>query len=283
MTQDYPVTGVRIPAGDGPPSEGSEALLLDASSAGSLTRGSLHRVLFLLAGPAVIAKALHALLGLVDIFWVGRLGAAPTAAVNTAFFATWILEALTYLSAVGILAYVSRSIGAGDRLRAGVASAQGMLLGVVLGCVTAVLAWFGVPLLFHALSDAPAVTGPGITYLRTLYLAAPLTFLFVNGEAVMRAAGNTRRPLVITGCMVVLNMVLDPLLIFGIGPFPRLEVFGAALATVTAEAVAVVAFLAHAWRSHPDFPLHRPALRRLHGPMLRDFLRLGAPDRKSVV
>jgi putative MATE family efflux protein len=276
MTQDLRVTGNRFPAGEGPPCEGSDAVYVPDVS-GPLTRGSLHRVLFLLAGPAVVAKALHALLGLVDIFWVGRLGAAPTAAVNTSFFASWILESATHLTAVGILAYVSRSIGAGDRQRAGVAAAQGILLGVVLGIGIAAAAWFASPVLFHATSSDPQVTIPGITYLRTLFLAAPLTFLYVNGESIMRAAGNTRRPLVITGAMVLLNMLLDPLLIFGIGPFPRLEVFGAAVATVVAQFLAVCVFAVHAWRRHADFPLHTAALRRLQSRFVIDFLRLGAP------
>ena len=77
--------------------------------------------------------------------------------------------------------------------------------------------------------------------------------------------------------MVVLNLVLDPLLIFGVGPFPRLEVFGAALATVLAQMVAVVAFAVHAFRKHPDFPLQVDALRRLQSRMAVDFVRLGAP------
>jgi len=266
-----------IPAGDGPPCEGSDVSLVAGPTAGSLTQGSLHRVLFLLAGPAVVAKVLHALLGLVDIFWVGRLGAAPTAAVNTSFFASWILDASTHLTAVGIMVYVSRAIGSGDRRRAGIAAAHGLQLGVVLGAGIAVLAWFAVPLLFQALNTADAVSRPGIIYLRTLYLAAPLTFLYVNSESIMRASGNTRRPLMITGAMVLLNLVLDPLLIFGIGPFPRLEVFGAALATVIAQLVAVMIFALHAIRGHADFPLQRHAFGRLQSRMCLEFVRLGAP------
>jgi putative MATE family efflux protein len=242
-----------------------------------ITHGTLAHALLRLAGPAILAKALHALLGLVDVFWVGRLGAAATAAVNTAFFAGWILEAATALTAVGILAYVSRRTGAADRARAAHAATQGVATGWVLGAGLAAAAWFAIPPLFHALAPAHEVSDPGIVYARTLYLGAPLTFTWVNAEAIMRAAGNTRTPLCITGSMVLLNAVLDPLLIFGIGPLPRLEVFGAALATVIAQAFAVAAFAVLALRRHPQLPLSWAGLRRWDAHQALGLLRVGAP------
>jgi len=242
--------------GDEPPDEATWV----AVPAGDLTRGPLNRTLLRLAGPAILAKALYAALALVDVLWVGRLGAAPTAAVNTGFFTSWILQAATALTAVGIVAHVSRHIGAGDRRRAAHAAAQGLGAGVLLGAILAAGVWVGAPRLFAILGTAPEVSAPGIVYLRVFFLAAPLTFTWINCEAVMRAAGNTRTPLLIMGGMVLVNGVLDPLLIFGLGPFPRLEVLGAAIATAVAQLFAVLVFAARVLRGDPSFPLPRRAL-----------------------
>ncbi|MFQ5600054.1 MAG: MATE family efflux transporter [Candidatus Krumholzibacteriia bacterium] len=248
-----------------------------ASSESDITHGPLDRALVRLAGPAILAKALYAVLALVDVFWVGRLGAASTAAVNTAFFTSWILDASTSLPGIGILAHVSRAVGARDRRLAGLAAAQGIGVGVGLGGVLALAVWFGAPALFDILGTSDEVRAPGIAYLRVLYLAAPLTFTYINCEAVMRAAGDTRTPLLIIGSMVLLNAVLDPVLIFGLGPFPQLGVFGAGLATAIAQLFAVAIF---AWRAlvrDVHFPLLRGSLRRLDAHLAASVMRVGMP------
>ena len=189
-----------------------------------IVHGPLDRVLLRLAGPAILAKALFAALALVDVFWVGRLGAAATAAVNTGFFTSWILQAATLLTAAGILAHVARHMGAGEREQAGTAAAQGLLLGVLLGAVLGAAFWWVAPRLFLLLGTTPEVREPGIVYVRILFLAAPLSFTVVNSESIMRAAGNTRTPLLVMGAMVLFNGILAPLLIFCLlytSPSPR--------------------------------------------------------------
>ena len=248
-----------------------------AAPSGDLTTGPLNRALFRLAGPAILARALHTLLALVDVFWVGRLGAAATAAVTTSYFASWVLLSATDLTAIGILAHVSRHVGAGERRRAGVATAQGLLLGVALGLVLAALGWVGIPRLFAALGADAEVSRRGVVYLRLLFLAAPFTFTYINSEFAMRAAGDTRTPLLVTGGMVLFNALLAPLLIYGVGPLPRLEVMGAGLATLLAQVLAVAAFATLAGRRHPSFPLDRTALRRFDRALVGSLLRIGFP------
>jgi putative MATE family efflux protein len=274
MTEARAVAPVAAPAGG---DDAASAPLWTPPPRGDLTHGPLQAALFRLAGPAILAKALHALLALVDVFWVARLGAAPTAAVTTSFFASWILLAATDLTALGILAHVARHTGAGDRARAAHAASQGLLLGLGLGTLLAALAWAATPALFRALGTEPAVAASGTVYMRLLFVAAPLTYTYINCEFVMRAAGDTRTPMLITGGMVLLNAVLDPFLIYGIGPFPRLEVLGAALATVLAQVVAVAAF---AWRAavrDRAMPLVRASLRRLDPRLARSLLAIGFP------
>lgn len=248
-----------------------------AAPSGDLTHGPLNRALFRLAGPAILARALHTLLALVDVFYVGRLGAAATAAVTTSYFASWLLLSATDLTAIGILAHVSRHVGAGERRRAGAAAAQGIALGTGLGIGVALLAWIAVPHLFAALGTDADVTRRGVVYLRLLYLGAPFTFTYINCEFTMRAAGDTRTPLLVTGGMVLFNALLAPLLIYGLGPAPRLEVMGAGLATLVAQMLAVAAFAALALRRHPNFPLERAALRTFDRALAGSLMRIGFP------
>ena len=242
-----------------------------------IVHGPLDHVLLRLAGPAILAKALYAALALVDVMWVGRLGAAATAAVNTGFFTSWILQAATALTAAGILAHVARSMGAGERRRAGTAAAQGLLLGVLLGVLLGAAAWWLAPRLFLLLGTTPEVREPGIVYVRIFFLAAPLSFTVVNCESIMRAAGNTRTPLLVMGGMVLCNGLLTPLLVYGIGPFPRLEVMGAALATLLSQVLAAGIFAARAFAGDRSFPFERAALRRIDWALARRLLRIGAP------
>jgi putative MATE family efflux protein len=94
-------------------------------------------------------------------------------------------------------------------------------------------------------------------------------------ETIMRASGNTRVPLAIDFCAIALNAILDPLLIYGLGPFPRMGVAGAAWATVTSQAVLVACYAWVAWRGHPAFPLAR----RAPGPpvRIRGLAKVGVP------
>jgi len=272
-----PTTKTRAPVAEAPLTGEDSGIPAVATDSGDLLHGSMDRVLLRLAGPAILAKALHAGLGLVDVFWVGRLGAAPTAAVTTSFFASWVLLSATDLTALGILAHVARNIGAGDRARAGHAASQGLLLGVGLGGVLALVAWIVAPMLFAALHTAPDVAEPGIAYLRIFYLAAPFTFTYTNCEFAMRAAGNTRTPLLVTGGMVLSNAVLDPLFIFGWGPIPAYGVRGAAWATFAAQVLAVGGFAWLAARRHPHLPLSRASLRSFDRRLASSLLRIGAP------
>jgi len=242
-----------------------------------VTRGPLFPAVIRLAAPVVLMQTADTAFHLVNMIWVGRLGAPATAALATAFFLMWTLYALTNIAGTGIIANVARHVGAGEPDRAGYAAAQGLLLAVGLGLALAALSAVVLKPLFAWLGLAPDVRALALSYLRIAFLAAPLSFVFVACEATMRAAGDTRTPLLVIGVSLALNAALDPLLIFGLGPFPRLGVPGAALATVVAQAAAVAWFLALAARRHPAFPLDRQALTRPAPRYLAALVGIGAP------
>ncbi|MEP7027868.1 MAG: MATE family efflux transporter [Candidatus Eisenbacteria bacterium] len=226
------------------------------------TRGPMLRALLRLAAPVVVMQACHTAFHLVNIMWVGRLGAEATAAVTTSFFALWTVYAIADIAAVGTTATVSRFIGARDRAAAGYGAAQGALLAVGIGVTTTVVGLLALPPLFALIGAAPRVQDLAVGYLRITLLGAVFSMLYVWAESTMRAAGDTRTPMIVVASCFALNALLDPLLIFGLGPVPALGVRGAAWATVLAQAVAVAWFGGLALRRHPAFPLDFAALRR---------------------
>ena len=242
------------------------------------TRGPLLRTLFRLATPVVVMQACHTAFHLVNVMWVGRLGAAATAAVTTSFFLLWTLWAIADVTGVGTTATVARHVGAGERARAGHAAAQGFLLAGLTGIVVALFGRLGLAPVFATIGTAPDVSALAVAYLSILVLGAPLSMLYVWAESTMRAAGDTRTPLIVIASSLALNAALDPLLIFGLGPFPRLGIVGAAIATVIAQGFAVAWFLTLAARRHPAFPFSREALRRFEPRFARGLARIGTPN-----
>jgi putative MATE family efflux protein len=247
------------------------------SEAVDSTKGPLLRALVRLATPVVVMQACHTLFHLVNVMWVGRLGASATAAVTTSFFLLWTLYAIADIAGVGTTATVARHVGAGERAQAGYASAQGGLLAIVIGLLLTVLGELFVPRLFALVGTAPDVQALAVTYVRITLLGAVVSFLYVWAESTMRAAGDTRTPLIVIASSLALNAALDPLLIFGLGPFPRLGVAGAAVATVIAQCAAVAWFLVLAFRRHPAFPLDFAALRRFQPRYARALAKIGTP------
>lgn len=242
-----------------------------------LTAGPITPALLRLAWPVFLARALHTLYGVADTIWVGRLGADAVAAVSTGFFASWALIGIGTMLVAGVTALVSQAVGAGRDEEAARVVSTGLGLAAATGTVVAVLGWFGAPLLFRALFDDPHVVALGSTYLSLISLAAPAMYVVFVVEATYRSCGDSRTPMLVALAGTLLNVVLDPLLILGVGPLPRLEVAGAAVATLVGEgaSLALAATLALGGR----FPLRlRGAGASPSAFRAGQILRIGAPE-----
>jgi putative MATE family efflux protein len=215
-------------------------------------------------------EALHTAYHLIDLFWIGRLGAAASAALTTSLFAVWTVDGLAESVGIGILAQVARSLGAGDRKRAGYVAAQGVLVCLIFGVLLATAGRFLPPLLFNLLGVPAEVARFGSLYLSTLLIGAPALFVVMAAESIWRAKGDTVTPLKVIGASILANAFVNPFLIFGLGPFPELGIAGTAWATVFAWVGALAAFILLAGRAGSGIPLDRRAL--LH-PDLRIMLR----------
>jgi putative MATE family efflux protein len=213
---------------------------------------------------------------LADAAWVGRLGPAALEGMGASSFASWILHTLSDLVAVGLQALVARAIGAGQPGRARRLASQGMWGALALSALMVLAAGSAPQAYFGLLGFAGQDFGPslaaGLAYLRTLLLGSPALVLFWVVHALFRGVGDTRTPMYIMAGSLALNIVLDPFLLFGLGPFPAMGVAGAALASVLTQGLGVVVGIVMLDRHgvRPRWTLPQPR-------MLWDLVRIGAP------
>src|SRR5437763_2028965 len=200
---------------------------------GSLTVGPLRPVILQLAAPAVAMMACHFCFNLIDSIWVGRLiGPAALAAVSTAGFYVWVLLSLGEMVEVGLFAVAARRHGVGHPDLAARAAGAAVLYALGAGTAASLLGFALTGDLFRLMTVPRDVAALGSHYLDTWLLGGPLVFGFFAIEATFRAAGDTRTPFTLLAASVLLSIGLDPLLIAGVGPCPRLGVEGAAVASV---------------------------------------------------
>jgi putative MATE family efflux protein len=191
-----------------------------------------------LAAPTIASLFLQAAFSIVNMAWVGRLGAAPLAAINTAAFIVWAVESLAAVCSVGTNALVARHVGAGHLETARETAGRAIGLALVVSLATTIAGLASIRALFAFMGTAPDVTRLGEQYLSVIFAGVFTVFVGATVEAAFRAHGDTRTPMKLLAGSLVANTLLDPFLIYGIGPFPRWGVAGAAIATVACRTVA---------------------------------------------
>jgi putative MATE family efflux protein len=209
--------------------------------AAQLVADPLPRTIARVALPAVASSLLMTLFLSVDAFWIGtHVGAAGLAAASTAIFWIWLLVSVAEMISVGLTAVAARRYGEGRGKEAARTAGDALVLAMLLGLVCGAIGLAVLPHLFAIMETPAEVTALGTRYLGTYLLGAPLIFGFFAVDAAFRAAGDTRTSFLILFVSVAVTLVLDPALIVGWGPFPRLGVAGAAIATICTRAVAFV-------------------------------------------
>ncbi len=183
---------------------------------------------------------------LVDAYFIGRLGTDAFAAVNLASFSVWLLSGLVGIVGTGANSRVAQCLGAGRLDRVGRLRGQAVRASLVVGLVTAAVGLLGAEPLTLYLSggeeESRLAAVLAAQYLSIIFLAAPLLCFNETMSALFRGAGDTRTPTKILSLGFVVNAILDPILIFGVGPVPGLGVVGAALASILSFLFSTVLF-----------------------------------------
>src|ERR1700680_2976661 len=203
------------------------------------TTGSLNRAIFLLAVPMVLEMVLESLFAVVDVFWVGRLGANAVATVGL----TESMLSLVFAVAMGLslstAAMVARRIGEKDSTGAAVAAVQaialGLMVSILIGAPCLVLA----PRLLRWMGSSSEIVAIGSGYARICLGGSGVVLMLFLNNAIFRGAGDAAIAMRLLWVSNIINLFLDPCLIFGLGPFPRLGVTGAAWATLTGRSIGV--------------------------------------------
>lgn len=200
---------------------------------------------FDLAIPVMVTGALRTLLRFVDYLMVSvAIGAEAVAALELGFQYYFIAFGISLAVSSGTISVVSRFKGSGDHDRADFAIKQSLWLAVLIAAPLTAVAWLFSEPLVGLLSDDPATIELGGIYLQIIMLAFVFRFWGLIAARALQGAGDTRTPMYVRLITLPTNIVLNYLLIFGVGPFPRLGIAGAAIGTALANVLAATIFFA---------------------------------------
>jgi len=241
-----------------------------------LTTGPLARNLFTVAWPVMISSLLQTLYNLADSFWLGKLGKSALVAPTVTMQISFIAFAFAMGLGLGGSTLVSQYKGAGRPREMARAGAQTLLLlagtGLALMLIGLALAR---PMLQVLQTPADAFDGT-LVFLRWMMIGVPFTFVFFVYSGISTGLGDSLAPLRINLITVALNAAIDPILIFGFGPIPRMGVAGAAIATCACQGLSAALGLWRLFRSDRGFRLQRDDL-RWDRAMAARVLKIGVP------
>jgi len=241
-----------------------------------LTQGSVTRHLLHMSAFMAVSMMAQTLYLLADLYWVGRLGKEAIAAVGVAGNMMMIVLALTQMLGVGTTTLISQAAGKKDQARAELVFNQSFIMSILIALVLGVFGFLLRNSYSESLSADAATAALAKSYLLWFIPALLLQFPLVALGSALRATGIIKPAVGFQVLSVLLNIVLAPLLIFGIGPWPRLGVTGAALSTFIAILIADVLMVIYFEKKYHylrfRFPLFRPQTKIWSG-----MLRIGVP------
>jgi len=204
------------------------------------TEGHIGRAIILLAVPMVLEMCMESLFGVVDVFWVAHLGADAITTVGLTETCLTVVFVIALGLSMGATALVARRIGEKDEAAAGLVAVQAIVVGLVVSTFIALSGYFFAPDLLRVMGGSENVVKLGTGYTRTIIGGSATIFLLFLINAVFRGAGDAAIAMRALWVANIVNICLNPCLIFGVGPFPRLGVTGSAVGTTIGRGIGVL-------------------------------------------
>jgi putative MATE family efflux protein len=208
--------------------------------------------------PMMISMLVQALYNVVDSIFVAQLSENSLTAVSLAFPLQNLMIAVGSGTGVGINAILSRALGEKNFKRANKTASTALLLSLFNYLVFLVIALFGTRPFIYVMTKDPDVSSQGITYLMIVMTASIGVFYQITFERLLQATGRTIFSMITQLCGAIINLILDPILIFGLFGFPKLGIAGAAIATVAGQIIAAFIGLMMNIRNNPEITFDIP-------------------------
>ncbi len=218
--------------------------------------GPILRSLITVAVPIVLANILQAGYQLIDAFWVGRLGADAVAAVSVSFPFTFLTISLGAGLAIAGSTLIAQYVGAKNQKMVDHVAGQTIVMIFLASLLLGALGFFLAPVFLRLMGVTPAVFAGALGFMRVSFVGLIFVFTFSMFQSIMRGTGNVTVPVYIVLGTVILNFLLDPLFIFGWGPFPAAGVMGAAIATLGTQSLAALIGIALLFSGKYGINLH---------------------------
>lgn len=209
-------------------------------SRASLTSGPVGKTIIKMTLPMTVGMLGMVFFNIVDTFFVGKLGKIELAAMSFTLPVVSSIISLSVGLGLGASAAISKAIGAGNQKRITRLTTDALILSVIIVAAISTLGYFTIDQTFALLGASDDILPYIREYMEIWYLGTAAIIVPMVGNNIIRATGDTKIPSLVMMISVIINLIFDPLLIFGIGPFPRLELAGAALTTVISRSVTLV-------------------------------------------
>jgi len=242
-----------------------------------LTEGPIVKSLLALSIPIVFANILHTAYHLTDTFWVGRIGQKAVAAVSLSFPIIFLLISLGGGLAIAGTILVAQYKGKGDKKSVDYIASQTITMMCFTSVIISLTGYFGAESFISLIGAEKAVAVDAVSYLKISFLGIFFLFGFFVFQSLMRGVGDVKTPMYIVTGTVLLNLILDPIFIFGYRFIPAFGISGAAIATVVTQGLATIIGLILLFSGKYDIHLHLKNLKPDFS-LIRKMFALGFPS-----
>ena len=226
-----------------------------------LTEGSILNSLVRLALPIILANVLHTMYQLIDTFWLGRLSANAVASVSISFPILFLVLSLGGGLTLGGSVIVAQYFGAENKKKVDYSSSQTVFVIFIISIFLALIAYLLAEPMMVLIGAEPPILQDSVDYFQVSSFGFIFLFMFFVFQSLMRGIGDVMLPMYVVLITVLLNLILDPLFIFGFGSIPGYGVKGAAYASIITQAISAIIGLGILFRGKRGIKIHLSQMR----------------------